>query len=155
MGRGKKRQAQSAFEDLPELELDAGEVDKLVKSISEKLDEANVVFVEMLIRRMGLEKGQELLDKTLELEKGEGITTADGSRRKSPGGVFLHLAKDEVGKSVFNGLSNRLHKKRKQEKKTAEESKAGGAAEKSGEESESKSAAGEAKGGEEEDEKAE
>lgn len=119
---GRKRQV-AATKDLPELSLEPAEVEKLVKSIGEKLQESNTELVEALIMRIGLEKGQELLEKTLEVEKGEGIKTADGERRKTAGGVFLHLARDEVGRAVFNSLSSRIHKRRKKEKSKNEAKK--------------------------------
>lgn len=46
----------------------------------------------------------ELLQETLALEAGDGVLTRDGSRRRTPGGAFIVLAKKRLGKKKARHL---------------------------------------------------
>src|SRR5690349_14671957 len=52
--------------------------------------------IRQIVEVIGLEASQTLLQEILAIESGEGLMTADGSRRRTPGGVFLHLAKGRL-----------------------------------------------------------
>jgi PHAX RNA-binding domain len=45
-----------------------------------------------LVRTLGRTQARALLTKTQEIEEHEGLMLPDGSRRRTPGGVFFHLA---------------------------------------------------------------
>jgi hypothetical protein len=45
-----------------------------------------------IVQALGRTQSRELLSKTLEIEANGGILVPDGSRRRTPGGVFFHLA---------------------------------------------------------------
>lgn len=49
-----------------------------------------------LLQACGQDFTSELLQQTLELEAQGGLLLADGSRRRTPGGVFFHLAKMQM-----------------------------------------------------------
>lgn len=68
-----------------------------MKKACEELKEPNDHLFQLVFNEIGEGGFQELFDRTKEIEKkDEGILTADKSRRKSPGGVFLHLAREKV-----------------------------------------------------------
>mmetsp|Transcript_9320 Transcript_9320/g.16356 ORF Transcript_9320/g.16356 Transcript_9320/m.16356 type:complete len:180 (-) Transcript_9320:347-886(-) len=108
-------------------DFDAAALDAVCEKICSELKEENTSLIRTLLDKMGKTTGEELLAEALELEKGEGIKTADGERRKTPGGVFLHLARDKIGRTLFNGICQENHKRQKAEKgsskKTKEEEK--------------------------------
>jgi len=49
------------------------------------------------LRILGPERTQALLDQTMETERNGGLMLSDGSRRRTPGGVFFHLVRTTVG----------------------------------------------------------
>jgi len=49
------------------------------------------------LRILGPERTQALLDQTMETERNGGLMLSDGSRRRTPGGVFFHLIRTTVG----------------------------------------------------------
>ncbi|GBG28514.1 Hypothetical Protein FCC1311_047372 [Hondaea fermentalgiana] len=98
------------------------ELEALKKRICEELEESNAFLVQLILEQVGLEDGEKLLAKTHEVVKSEeGIKTADGERRKTPGGVYFHLARDQLGAGKFNVLTHRVRKQRRLDKKSAEE----------------------------------
>ena len=81
--------------------------------IADQLSETNpgaLEQIQRLIEVTGEDFVQGLLDKTLEIENKGGmfVTNEDEARRRSPGGVFLHLAKEQISeehkKIVFPSL---------------------------------------------------
>jgi hypothetical protein len=57
-----------------------------------------------IVRALGRTQSRELLAKTLEIETNGGVMLPDNSRRKTPGGIFFHLAyttgKPKPGKTL-------------------------------------------------------
>jgi len=76
---------------------------ELVKTLKE--DKSSVWLFMNIVDRCGVEKTRELFQQTLEIEENGGIMLTDGSRRRTPGGVFFHLVKetvsDEERKAIF------------------------------------------------------
>lgn len=66
--------------------------DDLTAIIATQLNEPNTKLIRQIIEASGPEQAQTHLAATLEIEAG-GMMTADGSRRRTPGGVFFLLAK--------------------------------------------------------------
>ena len=60
---------------------------------TEKQSRRQIVFV---IKDMGLEFAQAILQETLAIEAQGGMMLPDGSRRRTPGGVFFKLVRDRV-----------------------------------------------------------
>jgi hypothetical protein len=54
--------------------------------------------IERIVRAVGRTHAKELLSMTLQTEENGGLMLSDGSRRRTPGGVFFHLAYS-VGKT--------------------------------------------------------
>ncbi len=52
--------------------------------------------IERLVKALGEERTLTLLDETLKIEAEGGMQTDDGSRRRTPGGVFFKLAKNQT-----------------------------------------------------------
>ena len=72
---------------------DAAAINELTKEIAERLAEPNVALLHTIIEAVGPEQAQALFAQTLEIEAGEGLMLKDGSRRRTPGGVFMFLAR--------------------------------------------------------------
>src|SRR4030095_10736921 len=66
----------------------------LVHQITETLNEPNVDLIRKVIVVLGAERAQALFQKTLEIEAAGGLTVGDGSRRRTPGGVFFKTVKN-------------------------------------------------------------
>ncbi|KAF6768289.1 hypothetical protein AHF37_05801 [Paragonimus kellicotti] len=58
------------------------------------LREPNKELISQVVHILGVERTLEFYFLTEEVEKAGGLHTADGSRRRSPGGVFLNLIKN-------------------------------------------------------------
>src|SRR5918997_7016950 len=54
--------------------------------------------VARVVRVLGIERAQALFEQTLEVEAAGGMMLPDGSRRRTPGGVFFKLVRDNASK---------------------------------------------------------
>lgn len=70
-------------------------ISQIAKALGE-VEETPLSQIEGVVVALGEEVALQLLDETLEIEKGEGMPLADGSRRRSPGGVFFQLARRKL-----------------------------------------------------------
>lgn len=68
--------------------------DKVVDEIAHRLQEPKVDLIERVVKVVGKKKAIELLGETATLEEAGGVYTIDGSRRRTPGGVYLNLLKN-------------------------------------------------------------
>jgi len=64
--------------------------------IATELNEPLLWLVENVIKVLGQPRADDLLQQTLGLEAAGGVITATGDRRRTPGGVFLKLLKEQV-----------------------------------------------------------
>lgn len=93
------------------------------KDICEQLNETKKAArgqVRRLVEFAGIELAQDILRQTLEIEGQGGMMTADGSRRRTPGGVFFYLAHQQVPASVRRKIFWRGRKKKQAKKPEAE-----------------------------------
>jgi hypothetical protein len=56
--------------------------------------------IQLLVQHMGEEFVQQVLDETFKIEEHGGMMTADGLRRRTPGGTFFYLAKSRLDPQV-------------------------------------------------------
>jgi len=73
--------------------------EQVVRDIARQLQETNPEAIEQLgliIHRLGVEKAQEFLQETLKTEAESGLLVRDGSRRRTPGGVYFRLVRGKV-----------------------------------------------------------
>lgn len=77
-------------EPLPDLE-----AEKIVKMIVRKLNEPKDYLIARIYRIIGKEKTLDLFYKTQDIEEAGGLLIQNKSRRRSPGGVFIHLLKSD------------------------------------------------------------
>lgn len=68
--------------------------DKVVDEIVYRLQEPKKDLIERVVQVIGTKKAIELLGETASLEENGGVYTMDGSRRRTPGGVYLNLLKN-------------------------------------------------------------
>ncbi|XP_041833656.1 phosphorylated adapter RNA export protein [Melanotaenia boesemani] len=62
--------------------------------IAYRLKETKKELIERVVKVIGKKKAIELLGETATLEEAGGVYTMDGSRRRTPGGVYLNLIKN-------------------------------------------------------------
>ncbi|CAN9508075.1 unnamed protein product [Ophioblennius macclurei] len=103
-GGGDAKRKRSAKERLgPRAEMDVkgryeitddDDDDKVVEEIAYRLQEPKKDLIQRVIRVIGKKKAIELLGETATLEESGGVYTMDGSRRRTPGGVYLNLLKN-------------------------------------------------------------
>lgn len=68
----------------------------LVEAIASQLHEPNRRLLRKIVLVVGLERAQAFLAQTLAIEAAGGQLTRDGTRRKTPGGVFISLARAQA-----------------------------------------------------------
>ncbi len=76
---------------------------EFVKSLAERLNEKHIsacLRIGLIVLAIGEEQTLELLKETMELEEQGGMMVPDGSRRRTIGGVFFHLAKQKYWKQL-------------------------------------------------------
>jgi hypothetical protein len=75
--------------------------------IAAQLEEPLLWLVQNVINVLGQERADALLQQTLDIEAAGGIFTASGDRRRTPGGVFLKLLKEQISpdeqERIFSG----------------------------------------------------
>ena len=72
---------------------------RLAREIADQLGETTMQVRNTLwrsVKVLGVDRARELLERTLAIEAEGGMLTADGSKRRTSGGVFLALVKDAV-----------------------------------------------------------
>ncbi|XP_051539532.1 phosphorylated adapter RNA export protein isoform X1 [Myxocyprinus asiaticus] len=85
--------AEMDFKGRYELTEDEPEV-RVIDEIAHRLMEPKKDLIERVVRVIGVKKAIELLSETATVEQNGGLYTVDGSRRRTPGGVYLNLLKN-------------------------------------------------------------
>ena len=67
-----------------------------VAKLAEILQEPNRPLLTQVLRTLGLERCAALLADTLQCEANGGMLTKDGTRRRTPGGVFFQLVRERA-----------------------------------------------------------
>ncbi|XP_067839156.1 phosphorylated adapter RNA export protein isoform X1 [Heptranchias perlo] len=67
---------------------------KISDEIAHRLREPKTDLVHRVVKAIGRKKAIELLIQTAEIEQNGGLMIVDGSRRRTPGGVYLQLLKN-------------------------------------------------------------
>ncbi|KAM4523074.1 phosphorylated adapter RNA export protein [Fundulus diaphanus] len=96
--------------------------DKVIDEIAYRLQEPKKDLIERVVQVVGKKKAIELLGETATLEENGGMYTMDGSRRRTPGGVFLNLLKNtpSVSRSQMKKIFFEEHQKDYKSKKAAQ-----------------------------------
>ncbi|KAG8446764.1 hypothetical protein GDO86_002146 [Hymenochirus boettgeri] len=68
--------------------------DKVYNEIAYRLREPKTDLIQRVVKILGTKKSIELLMETAEVEQNGGLFILNGSRRRTPGGVFLNLLKN-------------------------------------------------------------
>ncbi|XP_014670447.1 PREDICTED: phosphorylated adapter RNA export protein-like [Priapulus caudatus] len=111
-----KHQVELCADDPPE---------KIVHELVYRLRESKAGLIARVVDTLGSVKTLELMAETEDVESAGGIMTLDGSRRRTPGGVFLQLmrAKSSVAKEQLNQIfeveieHDKKNKKRKKKRR--------------------------------------
>ena len=67
-----------------------------VEKLAEVLHEPNVPLLRQVLRTLGFDRTVAVLTDTLTCESNGGMRTKDGTRRRTPGGVFFQLVKERT-----------------------------------------------------------
>src|SRR5687768_1216295 len=92
---------------------------ELVNQIAEKLDETNPNALRQIagvLNRCGTEQTLAWFEETLTIEASGGMMLPDESRRRTPGGVFLYLARTRVSDELRQELFPPKWKRKKKKK---------------------------------------
>ena len=66
--------------------------------LAEMLHEPNTALLAKVLRVLGPERCRAILTDVLTTEASGGMLTKDGTRRRTPGGTFFHLVRDQCTK---------------------------------------------------------
>jgi hypothetical protein len=66
------------------------------EQLAKILQEPKVALLQQVLRTLGQDRTAAILTDTLQCEAAGGMRTKDGSRRRTPGGVFFQLVKERV-----------------------------------------------------------
>ncbi|KAK2870724.1 hypothetical protein Q8A67_023251 [Cirrhinus molitorella] len=97
--------------------------ERVVDEIAHRLMEPKKDLMERVVRVIGKKKAIELLFETATIEQNGGLYTVDGSRRRTPGGVYLNLLKntpsisDGQVKEIFHEENQKEYNNKKAAKK--------------------------------------
>ncbi|XP_034529386.1 phosphorylated adapter RNA export protein [Notolabrus celidotus] len=96
--------------------------DKVADEIAYRLQEPKKDLIERVVSIIGKKKAIELLGETATLEESGGVYTMDGSRRRTPGGVYLNLLKNtpSISKSQVRKVFCEEQQKECKSKKAAQ-----------------------------------
>lgn len=67
-----------------------------VEKLAEVLQEPNVSLLRQVLKTLGSDRTVAVLTDTLQCEANGGMRTKDGTRRRTPGGVFFQLVKERA-----------------------------------------------------------
>src|SRR3954471_14163748 len=68
----------------------------LVETITSQLNEPNQKLIRRIVITVGVDRAQALLQQTLAIEAQGGQMTLDGTRRRTPGGLFISWARAQA-----------------------------------------------------------
>lgn len=99
--RQKERQEQEEAKKRVEIERRQREraIRKTITEISETLKETDdqaLGQIERIVEYLGVEQALAYLQQTQQIEAQGGMMLTDGSRRRTPGGVFFYLVKQQL-----------------------------------------------------------
>ncbi|XP_045928328.1 phosphorylated adapter RNA export protein [Micropterus dolomieu] len=96
--------------------------EKVADEIAYRLQEPKKDLIERVVQAIGRKKAIELLGETATLEEAGGVYTLDGSRRRTPGGVYLNLLKNtpSITKAQIRQVFFEEHHKEYKSKKAAQ-----------------------------------
>eukprot|EP00656_Telonema_subtile_P003935 TRINITY_DN11782_c0_g1_i2.p1 TRINITY_DN11782_c0_g1~~TRINITY_DN11782_c0_g1_i2.p1 ORF type:complete len:235 (+),score=39.18 TRINITY_DN11782_c0_g1_i2:152-856(+) len=86
----------------------------ITTTVCRALSEKNWELMNQIVRKLGRDVVIRTLSSTVDKERDGGLLTADGARRRTPGGVFLKMLADDVGDAVLKPIyagNNNLNKK--------------------------------------------
>ncbi|CAD5123300.1 DgyrCDS11657 [Dimorphilus gyrociliatus] len=95
----------------------------IVRSLARDLKEPKVALIWKVVQILGKKKALEIFYKTEEIEKNGGMMIVSGNRRRTPGGVFLHLTRTdeytdkETRIQIFGEESARCENRKKNRKR--------------------------------------
>jgi hypothetical protein len=75
----------------------------VTQEIAQALGEPNSGLIRRVVEAIGAARAMELLIQAQDVEAAGGLMTSDGSRRRTPGGVFFHLVRQSATPAE-NGL---------------------------------------------------
>ena len=89
--------------------------DGVAKGARRALDERNIRLLREAVLAIGVKAAKRLLKRVVETQRDGGLATADGSRKRTPGGVFFHLLRDEMEPEAYKQLMKSDSKRKRRE----------------------------------------
>lgn len=84
-----------------------------------RLRERNTTLIRKAIEMIGPDAAKRLLERTFETQRTGGLRTLDGKRKRSPGGVFFFLLRDELDADAYRRLMADDAKRRRKRRREA------------------------------------
>jgi len=109
----KENCAREASKKRPRDDCSAKLLEEAVARIAAELKEPNHHILRAVVSHIGAEDALEMLADTHAIEKRGGMMTADRSRRRTPGSVYLQLARKTMGSSIFSNICTKDARRRK------------------------------------------
>jgi hypothetical protein len=100
---------------------DVQTVQAMTREIAETLSEPNTRLVKRVVQEIGAERARAFLARTLAVEAEGGLLIEDGSRRRTPGGVFFYLVRSGISPEERKRLWPRGRRKGKKKRQKQQE----------------------------------
>ena len=75
-------------------QLSPRQVDERIREMARVLQESKVGLLQRLANHIGMEKMEDLFQRTQAIVAAGGMETTTGERQRTPGGIFFHLTRD-------------------------------------------------------------
>src|SRR6185436_2835887 len=90
---------------------EAATLQQTAAAIADRLGESEAgprSLIIRIVKELGQERTLALLDETMQIEANGGMQLPDGSRRRTPGGVFFFLVKERLAQAGEKQIAARL-----------------------------------------------
>jgi hypothetical protein len=91
------------------------------KTIAKRLNEPKSGLIRKVVELIGPPRAYAFMEQTLTIEAEGGMTITDGSRRRTPGGVFLHLVRTNVSDEERHAIWPRFTRTQRRQQDRARE----------------------------------
>lgn len=100
----------------PQQELSVHETARMIASALGETEQVAQQQIQRIVWALGRTAARNVLEQTLQIEENGGMMLRDGSRRRTPGGIFFHLAYTTGKPKEGRTLERPVYKKPKTEK---------------------------------------
>lgn len=111
-----------SIEEQAEREPSVNETARMIASALGETEQVAQQQIQRIVWALGRTAARKLLEQTLQIEQDGGMMLRDGSRRRTPGGIFFHLAYTTGKPKEGRALERPVYKQPKKEKHSGQQS---------------------------------